>query len=54
MLEKNYNKKWRVNFRKFTDMYKENKINIIAGIAPGLDFNFKQLKEKKKQIKNQI
>ncbi len=46
---KKYNKKWRENFRKFTNLCKKNKINIIAGIAPGLDFNFNQLNEKKNQ-----
>tara|TARA_B100000989_G_scaffold244947_1_gene192041 strand:- start:1345 stop:2502 length:1158 start_codon:yes stop_codon:yes gene_type:complete len=44
--KKKYKNKWRLNFRKFTNICKKNKINIIAGIAPGLDFNFKQLNEK--------
>ena len=39
--KKNYSKSWRLNFRKFTDISKKNKIDIIAGLAPGLDFNFK-------------
>ena len=38
-----YNSKWRKNFRDFTIFGKKNNINIIAGIAPGLDFNFKSL-----------
>ena len=38
---KNYSKSWRLNFRKFTDISKKYKIEIIAGLAPGLDFNFK-------------
>ena len=42
----NYSKNWRLNFRKFTAVSKKYKIDVIAGIAPGLDFNFKQLKEK--------
>ncbi len=46
--KKNYNKNWRLHFRKFSNMCKKNKIDIIAGISPGLDFNFKQLNEKKK------
>ena len=52
--KKNYSKSWRLNFRKFTDISKKYKIDVIAGLAPGLDFNFKQLKEKTKKIKNQI
>ena len=47
---KNYNKSWRLNFRKFTNICKKNKVDVIAGIAPGLDFNFQQLNEKKKKI----
>lgn len=49
--KKNYNKDWRLNFRKFTDVCKKNKVDVIAGIAPGLDFNFKQLNEKNKTFK---
>lgn len=37
-----YSLKWRKSFSNFTNFAKLNKINIIAGIAPGLDFNFKQ------------
>ena len=40
-----YSKNWRLNFRKFTELCKKNKIHIIAGIAPGLDFNYNQLDE---------
>ena len=40
---KKYSKKWRLSFQKFTQLSKENNINVIAGIAPGLDFNFKEL-----------
>ncbi len=36
-----YTKEWRTNFRQFTDFSKQNNIRIIAGLAPGLDFNFK-------------
>ncbi len=43
-----YTKNWRLNFRKFTNICKKNKVDVIAGIAPGLDFNFKQLNEKRK------
>ena len=49
--KKNYNKSWRLNFRKFTDISKKYKIDIIAGLAPGLDFNFKQLNHKTKTSK---
>ncbi len=44
--KKKYSKKWRLNFRKFAKICNENKIKVIAGIAPGLDFNFKQLNTK--------
>ena len=50
--KKNYSNSWRLNFRKFTDISKKYKIDIIAGLAPGLDFDFKQLNEKSKTNKN--
>ena len=37
-----YNSKWRANFREFTNFSHIKNINIIAGIAPGLDFDFKK------------
>ena len=40
---KKYSKKWRLNFQNFTQLSKKNNINVIAGVAPGLDFNFKEL-----------
>ena len=40
---KKYSKKWRINFQNFTQLNRKNNINVIAGIAPGLDFNFKEL-----------
>ena len=40
---KKYDKKWQLNFQKFTQLSKKNNINVIAGVAPGLDFNFKEL-----------
>ena len=43
--KKEYNEKWRSSFRQFTNMCKKFSINVIAGIAPGLDYNFKQLTE---------
>jgi protein O-GlcNAcase/histone acetyltransferase len=35
-----YTKKWLSNFKKFNKYANEKNINIIAGIAPGLDFNY--------------
>ena len=49
---KKYSRSWRLNFRKFTDICKKNKVDVIAGIAPGLDFNFQQLSEKRKLDKD--
>lgn len=40
---KKYSKKWRLDFREFIQFSKINNIKIVAGIAPGLDFNFKDL-----------
>ena len=40
---KKYSKKWRLNFKNFIQFSKLNNIKVIAGIAPGLDFNFKEL-----------
>ena len=39
-----YGENWRNNFRDFANFSKKNKVNIIAGIAPGLDFNFQKFK----------
>ncbi len=49
--KKNYSKNWRLNFRKFTEISKKYKIDVIAGLAPGLEFNFNQLNEKSKKNK---
>ena len=49
--KKQYSKKWRLNFRNFTSLCKKNNIDIIAGIAPGLNFNFKELSKDSKQNK---
>ena len=38
-----YNNEWRSHFRTFTEYCKNSKVNVIAGIAPGLDFNFNNL-----------
>jgi hyaluronoglucosaminidase len=43
---KKYNLKWRSHFCEFTNFSKINNINIIAGIAPGLDFDFKNFNNK--------
>ena len=50
--KKKYSENWRSHFRKFTTLGKKNNINIIAGIAPGLEFNFKQLDNRTKGDKN--
>ena len=47
-----YSSKWRESFRDFTKFSKKNNVNIIAGIAPGLDFNFKKFNDSLKEIKN--
>jgi hyaluronoglucosaminidase len=46
-----YSSKWRQSFRDFTHFSKKNNIKIIAGIAPGLDFNFKQFNNSAKKFK---
>src|SRR6056300_1418997 len=40
---KKYTNKWRLNFKNFIQFGKINDIKVIAGIAPGLDFNFNEL-----------
>lgn len=35
-----YSFKWRNNFKDFTSYSKKRKISVIAGIAPGLDYNY--------------
>ena len=44
-----YKLKWRKDFSEFTKFSKINNINIIAGIAPGLDFDFKNFNNKLKK-----
>ncbi|MDA9171532.1 protein O-GlcNAcase [Alphaproteobacteria bacterium] len=46
-----YNLSWRSQFKDFTKFGKQKNINIIAGIAPGLDFNFKNLTNNSIEIK---
>ena len=36
-----HNRKWLKNFSKFNKHALGKNINVIAGISPGLDFNFK-------------
>ena len=49
---KKYDLEWRKNFRDFTKFSKQNNINVIAGIAPGLDFDFKKFNNKTKNKKS--
>jgi len=47
-----YKKQWRTSFRDFTTYSKKYKIDVIAGIAPGLDFNFHSLNSNLDKEKN--
>ena len=49
---KKYDLDWRKNFRDFTKFSKKNNIDVIAGIAPGLDFDFRTLNDKTKNKKS--
>ena len=49
---KKYNLKWRKCFRDFTKFSKTNNINVIAGIAPGLDFDFNKFNDKTQKNKS--
>ena len=49
---KKYSKKWRLSFQNFVKLSKKNNVNIIAGIAPGLDFNFNELLDISKNNRN--
>ena len=49
---KKYNLKWRKYFRDFTKFSKKNNVDVIAGIAPGLDFDFKKFNDKKPKNQN--
>jgi DNA-directed RNA polymerase subunit N (RpoN/RPB10) len=42
---KKYSKKWQLSFQNFTQLSKKHNINVIAGVAPGLDFNFKEIQD---------
>lgn len=50
--KKKYNLKWRTNFREFTKFCKKKNIKIIAGIAPGLDFDFKEFNDETQEGKS--
>ena len=43
---KKYGKNWRNSFKEFVSYSRGKNINIIAGISPGIDFNFKHLENK--------
>ena len=49
---KKYSQKWRLNFRKFTMFCRKNGVTVIAGIAPGLDFDFKDINDISKTNKH--
>ncbi|MDA9148561.1 protein O-GlcNAcase [Alphaproteobacteria bacterium] len=49
---KKYSKNWCLNFQNFTQLSKKNNINVIAGVSPGLDFNFKELHNVSKNNEN--
>ena len=49
---KEYDLEWRKKFRDFTKFSKRKNINVIAGIAPGLDFDFNTFNNKIKNKKN--
>ena len=38
-----YDASWLANFTRFTDTASAKKIEVVAGVAPGLDFNFQHL-----------
>ncbi len=40
-----YTKMWRKKFRNFCSFAMDNNIKVIAGISPGLDFNYFSIKE---------
>ena len=44
-----YSNKWLKNFSKFNKYALEKNIKVIAGISPGLDFNFKSYVEGNKE-----
>ena len=49
---KTYDLSWRKCFRDFTRFSKKNNIRVIAGIAPGLDFDFNKFNNEKENKKS--
>ena len=49
--KKKYDNLWKKNFKQFSEYAKLNQITIIAGISPGLDFDFIDFKEQALQNK---
>ena len=49
---KKYNLKWRNYFRDFTKFCGDKNVNVIAGIAPGLDFDFNEFNHKTPKTKS--
>ncbi len=45
---KNYTKLWRKKFKSFCSFANSHGIDIIAGVSPGLDFNFSSITDKPK------
>jgi len=52
--KKKYPLEWRKKFQKFCLYGKTLKINILAGISPGLNYNFNNYKEDYKLLLNKI
>lgn len=54
--KKKYNSSWEKNFKNFSKTANQNKINIIFGISPGLDFDFIDFikKKSKKRISKDL
>ena len=38
-----YSKQWREDFKRFCEYAHEHRIRVVAGVAPGLDFDFSEL-----------
>ena len=49
-----YCKSWAKSFKRFCYFSKKKNINVIAGVAPGLDFNYKDLDKKDTHHKSDI
>ena len=46
-----YNKDWIFNFREFCAFSKTNKVKVLVGISPGLDFKFQDQNSYEKDLK---